>query len=102
MSQIKEVLRLHHEAKLAYSQIAFACGLSKGAVSKYLSLAKAQGIGWPLPPGMDEAQLESRLFTDNKRSMRFIDFGECRANSSTTGCWSRPKKPDIFSCLRQN
>jgi transposase len=73
MSQIKEVLRLHHEAKLAYSQIALACGLSKGAVSKYLSLAKAQGIGWPLPPGMDEAQLESRLFTDNKRPMRFVE-----------------------------
>ena len=28
MQQIKEVLRLHHEAKLAYSQIALACGLS--------------------------------------------------------------------------
>lgn len=37
MQQIKEVLRLHHEAKLAYSQIALACGLSKGVVSKYLS-----------------------------------------------------------------
>ncbi len=73
MSQIKEVLRLHHEAKLAYSQIALACGLSKGAVSKYLNLAKAQDIGWPLPQSMDEAQLESRLFADNKPPRRFVE-----------------------------
>ncbi len=64
MQQIKEVLRLRHEAKLAYSQIALACGLSKGVVSKYLSLAKAQGIGWPLPEGVDEAQLENQRFAD--------------------------------------
>ncbi len=73
MSQIKEVLRLHHEAKLAYSQIGLACGLSKGAVSKYLSLAKAQGIGWPLPEGMDEAQLERRLYAEKKRSSRLVE-----------------------------
>ena len=73
MQQIKEVLRLRLEAGLAYSQIALACGLSKGVVSKYLSLAKAQGIGWPLPEGLDEAQLESRLFGDKKRSGRFVE-----------------------------
>ena len=73
MQQIKEVLRLHHEAKLTYSQIALACGLSKGVISKYVSLAKAQGIGWPLPEGMDEAQLENRLLTRTKRSGRFIE-----------------------------
>ena len=73
MQQIKEVLRLHHEAKLAYSQIALACGLSKEVISKYLSLAKAQGIGWPLPEGMDGAQLESRLLTRTKRSGRFVE-----------------------------
>jgi len=73
MQQIKEVLRLRHEAKLAYSQIALACGLSKGAVSKYLSLAKARGIGWPLPEGVDEVQLESRLLADKERSGRFVE-----------------------------
>ena len=73
MQQIKEVLRLRHEAKLAYSQIALACGLSKGVVSKYLSLAKAQGIDWPLPEGMDEGQLESRLFTPTKGPTRFVE-----------------------------
>jgi transposase len=73
MQQIKEVLRLHYEAKLAYSQIALACGLSKGVISKYLSVAKAQGIGWPLPEGMDEAQLQSRLLTPTKRSGRFVE-----------------------------
>jgi transposase len=73
MQQIKEVLRLHHEGKLAYSQIALACGLSKGVVGKYLSLAKAKGVGWPLPEGMDEAQLQSRLFGDNTRPRRYVE-----------------------------
>jgi transposase len=73
MQQIEDVLRLHHEAKLAYSQIALACGLSKGVVSKYLSLAKARGIGWPLPQDMDEAQLESRLLGGTERPRRFVE-----------------------------
>ena len=70
MYQIKEVLRLRHEAKLSYDKIAGACGLSKGAVSKYLSLAEAQGIAWPLPEGMDEAEVERRLFPDKPRTSR--------------------------------
>ncbi|MCG5539515.1 winged helix-turn-helix transcriptional regulator, partial [Halorhodospira sp. 9622] len=41
MKKIVEVLRLKHEAKLSHAQIARACGLSKGAVSKYVSLAQA-------------------------------------------------------------
>jgi transposase len=31
-------------------------------VGKYVNLAKALGITWPLPAGMDETQLESKLF----------------------------------------
>ncbi|EDM47652.1 hypothetical protein MDG893_19794 [Marinobacter algicola DG893] len=31
-------------------------------VGKYVSLATAQGITWPLPEGTDEARLEAQLF----------------------------------------
>ena len=42
-------------------------GLSKGVVSKYVNLAKALGITWPLPPGMDEAQLECQAVARSKK-----------------------------------
>jgi hypothetical protein len=62
MRHIIEVLRLKHEARLSHARIAAACGLSKGVVGKYVSLAQAHGIGWPLPEGTDEAGLEALLF----------------------------------------
>lgn len=40
MRQIIEVLRLKYEAGLSHERIARACGLSKGMVGKYVSLAR--------------------------------------------------------------
>ncbi len=37
-------------------------GLSQGAISRYLSRARAAGIAWPLPEDLDDAQLEALLF----------------------------------------
>ena len=62
MRKITEVLRLKFEAKLSHDQIARAVGLSKGGVGKYVSLAKAQGLSWPLPEGLDDGRLEALLF----------------------------------------
>src|SRR5690554_5013288 len=62
MRTISEVLRLKYDAGLSHEKIARACGLSKGVVSKYVSLAQVAGISWPLPDGTDEAALEARLF----------------------------------------
>jgi transposase len=47
MHKIEEILRLRYEADLSLAQIARACGVSKGVVSKYLRLAQASGIIWP-------------------------------------------------------
>ena len=55
MKKIIEVLRLKHEAKLSHEKIARACGLSKGVVSKYISLTAAQDIGWS---GLMEPDIE--------------------------------------------
>jgi transposase len=62
MRKIRDVIRLKHEAGLSHEQIAAAAGLSKGAVTKYLQRAAQAKLGWPLPEGLDDAQLENRLF----------------------------------------
>jgi transposase len=73
MRKVTEVLRLKHEAKLSHEKIACAVGLSKGSVGNYVNQAKAMGITWPLPPGMDEAQLEAKLLQgQTKRTSGFV------------------------------
>ena len=62
MRKIRDVLCLRYEAKLSHEKIHLALGISKGAVAKYLSLSKAQGLTWPLPEELDDAALELRLF----------------------------------------
>ena len=73
MKKIIEVLRLKYEAKLSHEKIARACGLSKGAVSKYVSLITAKEIRWPLPEDVDEARLEALLFPAKEKPQRFIE-----------------------------
>ena len=62
MRQIREVLRLCFESRLPQRAVARSLGLSQGAVSGYLSRARAVGIVWPLPEDLDDAQLEALLF----------------------------------------
>jgi transposase len=62
MRQIKEVLRLHHEAHLSERQIAHACHVSRSTVQRYLGRAAAADLSWPLPESLDDSQLERLLF----------------------------------------
>jgi hypothetical protein len=62
MRQIREVLRLRFASKLSQRAIAKSLRLSQGAVSGYLSRARAAGAVWPLPDDLDDPQLEARLF----------------------------------------
>jgi transposase len=73
MKKIIEVLRLKYEAKLSHEKIGRACDLSKGAVSKYVSLAKAKGLSWPLPEGSDQAHLEALLYPAERKPTRFVE-----------------------------
>lgn len=73
MRKITEILRLKFQAKLSHEKIARAVGQSKGAVNKYVSLAQAQGLSWPLPEGMDEAALEARLYPPRTASSAFVE-----------------------------
>ena len=62
MRKITEALRLHHECNRSRREIARAIGASPTTVGQYLRRAGEAGIGYPLPVGLDEAALESRLF----------------------------------------
>ncbi len=63
MRKLREILRLTYEAGLLQRAIAQTCGVGLGTVSNYLQRARAAGLRWPLPPELDEAALEARLFT---------------------------------------
>lgn len=62
MRKIKEVLRLRLELGLGQRQIARSCGIGLSTVHEYLERASAAGIGWPLPEGLSEEELEAKLF----------------------------------------
>ncbi len=64
MRKTKEVLRLRFELGLGQRQIARCCGMGLGTVHEYLERATTAGIGWPLPEGLSEEELEAKLFGD--------------------------------------
>jgi transposase len=61
MRKIAEVLRLKSRG-LNNRDIARSTGVGKTTVYEYLARAEAAGVGWPLPPELDEAVLEATLF----------------------------------------
>jgi transposase len=62
MRRLRDVLRLKYEAGLAHRAIAQACTVGLGTVSSFLTRAKAAGLTWPLPDGLDDTALEVRVF----------------------------------------
>jgi transposase len=62
MRKIRELLRLRFGSRLPQRAIAESLGLSQGAISTYLSRARAAGVVWPVPEELDDAQLEALLF----------------------------------------
>lgn len=62
MRSIKEVLRLRFHAQLSIRKIRSSTNLSVGAIQKIIQQAEQLEIGWPLPPDMDEAELERRFY----------------------------------------
>ena len=56
MRRIGEVLRLK-AAGTGPRDIALSTGVGKTTVYEYLARAEVAGLGWPLPPELDEAAL---------------------------------------------
>jgi len=70
MRTIREVLRLRWEAGLSHRAIALSCRKGQTTVRDCLLRAKAAGLSWPLPEGMDEEQLERLLYPPPPESAR--------------------------------
>jgi len=62
MRKIREVLRLRLGQGLPQRAVAQSLRLSQGAVHGYMARARRAGLGWPLPDGIDDTQLEALLF----------------------------------------
>ena len=60
MRQVREILRLHYEAKLNDRQVAKICSVGKGTIRRYLKRLAAAGLSWPLPADLDDATLVTR------------------------------------------
>jgi len=58
MRKIREVLRLRLGQGLPQRAVGQSLGLSQGAVNNYVARARCAGLSWPLPEGLDDAQLE--------------------------------------------
>lgn len=108
MRKIHEILRLHFDCKLSHRQIATSCSVSRSTVSDYIHRAVAAGLGWPLPDGCDENQLEQLLFTGftgrPKTDVPMPDFAEMHEKLKEKGMtlvllWERYKaeNPDGFN-----
>ena len=67
MRHLRELLRLKYDVHLPQRAIAQACGIGLGTVTAYLQRARAAGLTWPVPPDLDDAALEARLFTGPAR-----------------------------------
>lgn len=62
MRKIRDVLRLGWGQGLSQRVMARSLGLSQGVVHAYLRRARSAGLGWPLPEGLSDAELEALLF----------------------------------------
>lgn len=78
MRKIKDVLRLRHENGRSQREISRACGIAKTTVRECLKRAQRAGIGWPLPEGLSESDLEARLFPAPSASSSPRPAPDCR------------------------
>ncbi len=62
MRKIREVLRLRHACGASDRAIARSVGVGRTTVAEYLRRTAVIGITWPIPPDIDDAELERRVF----------------------------------------
>lgn len=77
LRMIKDVIRLKWQADLSHEQIALSLNISKGAVTKYLSLTHAAGLDWEAVQDWSEQRLTSALLPKASTSQPYIapDWG---------------------------
>ena len=77
MRKIRDVLRLKLEARLSHERCAAALSISKGVVTKYVTLASKAGLDWNQIQALDDTALHNRLLGTPRRVSSFVqpDYG---------------------------
>jgi hypothetical protein len=102
MRKIREVLRLRLGQGLLQRAAAQSLRLSQGAVHSYMARSRRAGLGWPLPDGIDDIQLEALLFPPPSSTSGFVmvaSLAGSSRNSLTSSC-SVPWFPFSASACR--
>jgi len=81
MSQIKQLLRLHHEGK-GKKEIARILGISRNTVKSYLEKAAADQMDIPALLRLEEPILEARLHAGNPSYKENQRYGDLTAKTS--------------------
>jgi hypothetical protein len=82
---------------LSRHQVSAATGMPRTTVVECLARARAAGVTWPLPDGMDDRALEGLLYrraqvppASRRPSREWADVDRCRAPPGASGGW-RPE-----------
>ena len=66
MRLAREIIRLKFSASVPTREIARRLGLAPSTVRKMLKRFKSGGLGWPLPEGMGDEELEAALYANHR------------------------------------
>jgi len=78
MRKVREVLRLKHALGIIERPIAEVVGAGKSAVGEYIRRARVLGLTWPLPDGLDDAELERPYLACFSVGRSSSPFPHCR------------------------
>ena len=81
MRQAREIIRLKFSANIPTREIARRLGLAPSTVRETLKRFEVSGLGWPLPEGTSESELEAALYANRlgKRGHRRHEEPDWRA-----------------------
>ena len=65
MRQAREIVRLKFSAGVATREIARRLGVAASTVRETLRRFAGAGLGWPLPNGMSDGDLEAALYANH-------------------------------------
>ncbi len=73
MRKLREIIRLHFESGMSANKIATSVNVARSVVQEYLRRARVHDLSWPLPAGMDDAQLENLLYPITVQGQQYAE-----------------------------
>jgi hypothetical protein len=65
MRQVREIIRLKFSAGISTREIARRLGIAASTARETLRRFEGAGLGWPLPDGMSDGDLEAALYANH-------------------------------------